>query len=458
MAASHSLGETPIRSLFFQYYTPALVSILSVTLHQVVNGIILGQQTGKEGLAAVGLYGPVVIAFVSLTLPIMVGGGILIGKSLGASNYAHAQKIFQFATTLALLFGGTIALSTLLLADRLAAFLVGHHDELLVKNTSAYIFWQLLALPFFFLGMIWGNFIRTDNAPNISKNASLLAVVLNIVLDLFLIVGLDMGVKGASIATAISLFAGPLYLFIYIQKGKSHYTFRDFKFTIRLNEWRTLLMSGLPSFASELSFSCGLLLINQRIVPYGSSVISAFGLVNYMSFLFIRPFTAAMIASLPILSFNIGARLPHRVLEIFRFSLLFTFMLGLLISTLGIIIPVFLVRLFSGNETKEFEQLAIRATALYFLLFVAAGPNYILSAYLQSIGKSLISTLINVLKGIVFVALFLVLLPEYFGMGLDGVWLSRSLAEIMTFVLVGIYTLYHKEKYYTEKVILSKSY
>ena len=57
MNSSNPLGEAPVKSLFFKYYIPALTSILSITLHQVINGIILAQEVGKEGVAAVGLYG-----------------------------------------------------------------------------------------------------------------------------------------------------------------------------------------------------------------------------------------------------------------------------------------------------------------------------------------------------------------------------------------------------------------
>ncbi|MES2734449.1 MAG: MATE family efflux transporter [Bacteroidota bacterium] len=456
MNAPNQLGEAPVKSLFFKYYIPALTSILSITLHQIVNGVILGQQVGKEGIAAVGLYGPVVIVLIALALPMMIGGGILIGKNIGAANYGNTQNIFQFATTLALLLGGVIALSTPFLIKPVANFLAGAENTVLVKNTADYLFWQLIGMPFFFLRMFWGNFISNDSAPKVSRNASLLAVALNIVLDLWLIVGLHLGVEGASIATAISIFAAALYLFVYIQKGKSHFSFHTFQFTLQLKEWKELLSLGLPSFASEISFSSGLLLINHSIVPYGALAVSAFGLVNYLSFLFIRLFTAAMIASLPIISFNIGAKLPHRVLAIFQFALAFTVILGLIVTAIGFAIPGWLVMLFASDETEEFKQVASRAIGLYFLLFMAAGPNYILAAYLQSIGKSIVSTLINLLKGFVFIALFLMVLPGYFKMGLSGIWLSRSLAEILTLLLVGMYTFYNKESYYHVKVIVTR--
>jgi len=212
---------------------------------------------------------------------------------------------------------------------------------------------------------------------------------------------------------------------------------------------------GLPTFASELSFSCGLLIISHSIVPYGPLAVSAFGLINYVSFILIRLFTAAMIASLPIMSFNIGAQLPVRVLAIFKFSLVFTLALGSVVSMLGFVLPDLLTEMLSKDTTNEFKQIVSSGIGLYFLLFLAAGPNYILSAYLQSIGKSTISTLINVLKGFVFIALLLTMLPQYLHMGLNGVWVSRSFAEILTFVLIGIYTLYRKEIYYDNSTITS---
>jgi len=267
MTATNQLGHAPIKALFFQYYGPAIISLLSSTIHQVINGIILGQQVGKEGLAAVGLYGPIVIVLVALSLPIMIGGGVLISKSIGAADYNKAQQVFQFATTLVLLIGASIALTAPLSTKPLAQFLAGKSNIKLAEHLADYAFWQLLSLPFFFLGMIWGNFVRADGWPKVSRNASILAAFVNIILDLILVVGFNLGVKGASIATSAALFSGSAYLFIYILKGNTHYDLSSFRFTLRFGQWREFLKVGMPSFASEIAFSSGLLFINQSHWP-----------------------------------------------------------------------------------------------------------------------------------------------------------------------------------------------
>lgn len=449
----NQLGEAPVRSLFFKYYMPTLVSLLSITLHQVVNGIILGHYAGKEGLAAVGLYGPIVIVFIALTLPVMIGGGILISKNIGAGSYDKVQRIFQFTTTLALVFGGIISLAAPFIAAPIASLLAGSEHTIIVNNLSDYMLWQLISIPFFFLRMFWGNFLRSDGAPNASKNGNLIAVVLNIILDVVLVIGLDMGVKGASIATAISIFAGTLYLFFYIQQHKGHFDFRNFTLSLKFAEWKQLFSYGFPTFVSEISFSAGLLIISHSVIPYGATAVAAFGLVNYISFIFLRIFTAAMIAILPIMSFNIGAKLPLRVLAILKFSLLFTLVVGIVVAALGFFIPDMLVILFSGGDTTEFRQVTEQAITLYFILFIAAGPNYILSAYFQSIKKTGLSIIINILKGVVFIWLLLLILPEYFNLGLSGIWLSRSLAEILTLVMIVFYTFIKREQYYSKQTI-----
>ncbi len=449
------LGTAPISRLFFKYYKPTLISLLSIMLHQVINGIILGQKVGKAGIGAVGLYAPVVIVLIALTLPVMIGGGILIGKYIGAGTYAKAQYIFQFATTLALIFGGVIALSTPFITKPIADFLAGKQNIELSHNLYDYIFWQFINMPFFILRMFWGNFLSNDGAPKASRNGNLIAVGINILLDLVLVAGLGMGVKGASIATAIAIFAACTYLYLYVQKHKGHIGFQNFRFTARIKEWKEFINFGLPTFVSEISFALGLVIINQNILPYGAAVVAAFGMVNFVSFIFLRMITAAMLACLPIMSYNIGAKLPERVLAVVRFSISFTLILGITISCVGYLVPGLLIRLFSQSDTAEFRQIAINSMSLYFLLFLAAGPNFILSAYFQSIKKTGISILINVLKSSVFIWLFAAILPGYFKMGLNGIWLSRSFAEITTLLLLISFTFLKKKEYYSLQAIAS---
>ncbi len=454
MESKIQLGKDPIRPLFFKYYIPILTSLLSITIHQVIDGAILAQYVGKEGVAAVGMFGSIITVFIAFGLTLVIGGGILIGKNIGAGNYTKAQGVFQFTTTLTILFGLILIILTPFVASDIVSLLVGNAETELFDKTLDYMFWGFMWTPIFLLRMILGNAVSHDGAPKVTRNASIFAVVLNILLDILLIIVFPLGTEGASIATGISVLLSASYLVYYINKEKGHLKIRHFKFTVKIKEWKELFNYGVPSFVSEISFSIGLLLINMRLAQFGAVAVSVFGIINYLSFIFLRLFTAAMISTLPIMSFNIGALQPNRVLGIFKFSLLFTFVLGVAVVALGFLIPEFLVRIFSGSEPEEFKKMASDSLGLFFLFFIVAGPNYIFGAYLQSIGKLLPSIILNLLKGCVLVAIPLFLLPDYLDNEEKWIWLSRTFSEIGAFLLVGFYTLNRRKLFFSDTAIL----
>lgn len=451
MAKPADLEHDPVRSLFFKYYVPALTSLLSITIHQVANGIILGRYAGRESVAAVGIFGPVMTVFIAFALALMIGGGILVGRSIGAKDFSRAQHVFEFTTTLGVLFGAVIILCAPLVTTPLTRFLVGD-DIAIVQPTHDYMFWGFLWMPLFLLRMLWGNCISSDGAPKVSRNATLLAVLLNILFDVLFIIIIPLGAAGASIATGLAVLSSVIYLYVYLRKESGHLSVRRFRFTTRLNGAKELFNYGVPSFVSEISFSLGLMLINKSLVPYGALAIAAFGIINHISFIFLRLQTAAMISALPIMSFNIGARLPQRVLGTLRFAMVFTFTIGILTSVIGFVFPGYLLQVFSGKMSTDYLALAAHATGLYFLLFIAAGPNFILGAYLQSTKNVRLSVAINFFKGLAFVVLFLSVLPDH--LQADGVWLSRALAEACTLLLIGGYTLVNVRRYYNANSIV----
>lgn len=457
MSMDNNLRVERTSSLFFKYYFPTLISLVTSSVHHILNGIMLGQFVGKEGLAAVGLFAPIQLFFIALTLAVMIGGGILVSKNIGAQKPENALEIFRCSTTWVLLFGSAIAISSPFITGPLTGLLVDKTNIILYGYTYDYIFWAFLWMPLFFLRMVWGNFANNDNAPKISRNASLISVTINVILDFVLVGAFSLGTAGASIATGISILSSVLLLFLHFNKARGSLHFTNFRFQIRYGSWRDLIALGLPSFISEISFSFGLLVIAKSIQPYGTSAISAFGMINHVSFLFLRLFTAAMISFLPIASFNIGAKAYTKVRDVLTFSLIFTFLLGISVASLAYLFPDFFVNVFTSHENVQYKALAAQGLFLYFLLFIAAGPNFILGAYFQSIGKLSMSIGINVLKNCFLIIPLVYILTERCGLGLNGIWLSRSLAEILALFAVGAFTLFQREQYYGDYAIVKKN-
>lgn len=453
MKQQADLEKDAIVPLFFKYYIPSITGLLSVTVNQVIDGLILGKYVGETGVAAVGLFGPVITVFIAFLLILVIGGGIHISKNIGSKNYEVAQTVFLYTTSWILLTGVLFYLSAPFAPKLLAQWLAGIDNEQLYQHTYDYMFWAFLWIPFFFIRVLWGSFINHDNAPKVSRNASLIAVAFNIVLNILFVIVLDMGVSGASIASGIAVLIAVAYLLNYLLKEKGHLKIRKFRFQFYFSEWRALTLQGVPTFVSEISFSAGLLLINTRLVPYGEDAVATFGIISFISFIFLRFFTSAMVSALPIMSFNIGARQADRVLATLRFSTLFTFVLGIAIVVIGFLGSSQLISLFSNNTDPDFMLLATHALGLFFLFFLAAGPNYLLAAYLQSTGKLKLSILLNSLKGIILVWLFL----EYssqINLGIDGIWLARPFSEVVAFLAIGLLSVIRWNRYFSKEAII----
>lgn len=451
------LGHAPVRSLFFRFYGPSLVSMASIALHQIINGIILGQQLGKEALAAISLYTPVLFVFIAFVLAVMIGGGILFSKRVGAQRYDEARQVFRFCTTLVLLVSALITLSAPFITPFLVSQLAAGQSPLIVQYTTECTFWSMIFLPAFLLRVLWGGFLANDNAPDVSRNASMLSALVNIGLDVLLVIVFPFGVAGAAIATGLALLVGLAYLFVRIRNRNGHLDLRRFRFTLRFADWRELLRSGFPSFVSELSVAVGFLLINRNLLPYGTLAVSAFGVVNLLSNLFLRLFTASMLAVQPIMAFNIGARNPRRVLETLRFALIFSFAVGIGVFLVGAFLANFMIDIVSGDESGEFKRVAAQAILLSFVLFLATGSNYILVMYIQIIGKAVLSTTINIARGFVLIALFLFLLPDPVQMHLNGIWLARPFAEISLLLGLSGYLWFRRNVFFSDDAILKRA-
>ena len=453
MVQTKDLGNAPIRRLFFAYYFPAVVSMLSVTVHQIVDGVILGAMVGKEGVAAIGLYAPVLIVFIAIELMLMVGGGILFSQNIGAENPEKAQKVFQFTSTITLLIGGAIAISAPWLAPAVTKILAGGEQAKISQYTFDYAFWALLWTPIFLIRVLWGGFTNNDQAPKVSRNATMIGAVVNIILDFCFVVLLKWGVAGASIATGIALIFSLGYIGFYIYQSKNNLTFRGFRLSLKLEGWGRVFELGFPSFASELAFAVGFILINQFMLKFGRHAVSSFGIINYLSFIFFRFFAGVTIALQPLMAFNMGANKPQRVLSFFKFGLLFSLGLGLLTILLGQVGGHYLLVVFAKDAQQAFYAIADPGLRLYFYLFLAIGLNNVLSLYLQSIREAALTSFMNIARGVGLVFIFLWLFSNYFEWGIHAIWLVKPLAEVLTFLVIGGYTLFQKALFYSTAVI-----
>ena len=275
--------------------------------------------------------------------------------------------------------------------------------------------------------------------------STLVGAVFNIIFDPILIFGLKWGMMGAAVATIAGQIITALLSLWYLAHMKAVKVTRT-AFRLRRDLIRKFLPLGLTSLLSQISLVASMAAVNNMIRKYGA-LDPIFGQEQYaqipmavvgivMKFFQIVISIAVGLAAgcIPITGYNIGANRKDRAKELFTLLLKAEAIVGFIALLIVELIPEKLIAIFgAANESVYYTEFAVRSFRIYLCMMVFATVNKGTFIYLQSLGKALASTVISMIREVVFGVGFALLLPILFG--LDGVLYSMPVSDALTFVI-----------------------
>ena len=210
---------------------------------------------------------------------------------------------------------------------------------------------------------------------------------------------------------------------------------------------RTLTL-GMTSFLSQISLVAAMAAINNMIRKYGA-LDAVFGQEQYAQipmavvgivmkfFQIVISIVVGMAAGcIPVVGFNMGAKKPTRVKELFTKLLLAEATVGAVALVLVELLPRQLIALFgAANESVYYTDFAVKSFRIYLCMIILACVNKACFIFLQAMGKAAESTALSMVREVVFGVGFALLLPRFFG--LDGVLYSIPMSDILTFLIAG---------------------
>ena len=263
--------------------------------------------------------------------------------------------------------------------------------------------------------------------------------IMNVVLDYIFVFIFGWGMTGVGIATGLAPVIGLIILSTHFirKKNKLSFIIPSFDFeTIK-----RILTNGGASFIIELSAGIVIFAFNIALSGItGDLGISAYSIIANLSLIFAAIFTGVGQAVQPIVSYNFGAKELERVYETVKLAIYTSLGLGVLFYAVGLFFPEFLVSLFIDADA-ELLSITVRGIRFYFLAFILMGFNIVLTSFIQSKEHGRASFTISLLRGFVLVIAILLVLPKI--IGIDGVWLTLPLAELIT----TIFSLFYFKKY-----------
>lgn len=355
-----------------------------------------------------------------------IGGATALAISRGRQDEENVNDIFSKSMIMAFMVGIILTLVRLFFLEELAKILGASENTLpMVKN---YLGMLMMFSTAFLLNVSLTVFVRNDGAPRLAMAGMLIGSIMNVVLDYIFVFILGWGMTGIGLATGLAPIIGLIIL-------SSHFIRRNNKlhFIIPKFDFRTIkriLSNGGASFVVELS--AGIVIFAFNIVlsnTIGDLGISAYSIIANLSLIFAAIFTGVGQAVQPIVSYNFGAEKMERVYETVKFAIYTALGLGILFYGLGLFFPEFLVSIFIKADV-ELLDITVRGIRIYFLSFILMGFNIVLTSFIQSKEYGRASFSISLLRGFVLVIIILLILPRI--IGIDGVWLTLPLAELIT--------------------------
>lgn len=427
-----NLLKDNVYKLYFKYFFPTMCAALSTSIYILFDTIFIGQGVGSAGLTALNIALPIYSIYFGTGLLIGIGGSTLMSIEKGRKREDKAQKIFTLSFVIGLFLSFIYTVIGFVFLDEIATILGATKAVLpLVKEYMIVV--VVGTLPFV-MGSILAPFIRADKAPKKAMFAVIFSGFLNIILDYIFVFPLNMGMKGAAIATVFSYTISFLILLTHLLSKSNTLSFKkDF---YKLSYVIRIIKCGLPSLFIEVSLGFVIFIFNIQILKLiGDDGVTAYSIISNTGIIAVALFNGISQTIQPLVSINSGANLRNRVLKFRNLGLFTALIIGVVFFMICILFPNEIVRIFV-KPSERVLSIAINSIRIYSSAFIIMGINMVTGAYFQSVELAKESFIIAFSRGLLFVSICVFILPIFFG--INGIWISVPIGELLTLVLAFI--------------------
>lgn len=406
---------------------PMTVAQLINILYNVVDRMYLGRLPGHLALTGLGLCLPIVSILMGFANLCGMGGAPLCSICRGRGEQEEAEHIMGNSFTLLLLFG--TALTVLCLAFRRPILYLFGASDVTFPYANDYLTIYILGTLFVMIGLGMNPFINAQGFSRMGMVTVAVGAVVNIVLDPIFIFGLNMGVRGAALATVLSQACSALWVLKFLTGKRAILKLRLSALKLRIDRVKRILSLGASGFAMSMTNSLAQVLCNATLEAYsGDLYVGVMTVVNSVREVITMPVQGITNGCQPVLGYNYGAGLYRRVRQGIRFTTVLTVSYSVAIWAVVMLLPEPLIRIF--NNESDLIAAGIPAFHIYFATFFCMAFQFIGQSVFVGLGRSKSAIFFSLLRKAFIVAPLTLILPAV-GLGADGVFLAEPISNVL---------------------------
>ena len=432
------LGTAPVHKLLWKYALPAIISMTATSLYNIVDSIYIGHGCGALALGALTVAKPfmdICAAFGSL---VGVGASSLLAIYLGEKDYDRANRVLGNVIVMNIILSSIVMVLGLIWLDPILFAFGASEDTLLYAHEYMEIILYGNILTHIYFGL--NAMLRSAGHPRFSMAATIVAVTVNIILDPIFIFGLDMGVRGAALATVISQAVAVVWqLTKFMDKGE---LVRFHRGIWRLNKHITFraLAIGMSPFLYNIAHCFVVIIINNQLKAFGGDMaIASYGVINRLTFVFAMMVMGLNQGMQPIAGYNYGAKHYDRMLKSFYLTCLYATGVMAIVFILGECFPELITKMFTHDPLLI--DLTVRPMRIICSTMLIIGFQMVTGNLFTSIGKAGKAIFLSLTRQVIYLIPLALILPRVFMDPLDGVWWSIPVSDTLSAVTAVIVLL-----------------
>ena len=433
------LGTEPVRKLLLRYALPGIIAMTAMSLYNMVDSIFIGHGVGAMALSGLTVAKPFMDICAAFGTLVGVGASSLVAIKLGQKDYRSANDVLANVVILNMLLGSLIMVVGLYWLDPiLYAFGASEVTIGYARDYMEIILWGNILTHIYF-GL--NSMLRSMGHPKISMYATILAVTLNVVLDPIFIFVLDMGVRGAALATILSQLVSVIVELIIFLNPKEVIHFHRHMWRIRKDITMRALSIGLAPFLMHIAACSVVIVLNNQLMRYGNDMsIATFGITNRFIFFFVMIVMGIQQGMQPIVGYNYGSKQYDRMVRAFKLAIYSATCVMSVLWLFGEIWPEGFIRLFTHDSLLV--ETSIAPARVMLCVMCAIGFPMVTGNFYTSIGMAKKAIFLSLTRQVLFLIPLILGMPILFEqLGWDplwGVWWSWPISDTLSVLTAAI--------------------